>query len=203
MSSSCLIIALYPLYDSPAGRLVPDNPRRGTLKTPFVGRSGLSKQTQEVVKIFLSRLGKLKAPLGKRERRLSPKTSSTLSRLGVREWMYVRRVAKPHLLQHLNSKTWRPSGNRAPDLICHNPQQVSILKLRPTWRPSGNRAPAPQISMLRQARAKEKKQNTHTSCVNIEIWGAGAGDPHKFRFENQSLRTESCGKGLIRPFRVL
>jgi hypothetical protein len=56
--------------------------------------------------------------------------------------------------------------------------------------------------MLRQARAKEKKKNTHTSCVNIEIWGAGAGDPHKFRFENLSLSIESCGWSsfnIIRP----
>ena len=80
LSYSCLIVvivALYPLYDSPAGRgvplayvsfrLVPDNPRMGTLKIPFVGRSGLSKQTQEVAKRFLWRLGKLKAPRGKRE----------------------------------------------------------------------------------------------------------------------------------------
>ena len=80
-----------------------------------------------------------------------------------------------------------------PNLICYNPQQVSILKLRPTWRPSGNRAPAPQISMLRQGRAKDKKLNTHTSCINIEIWGAGTGDPHKFRFENLRLSIESCG----------
>ena len=30
--------------------------------------------------------------------------------------------------------------------------------------------------MLRQGRAKEKKQNTRASCVNIEIWGApGSG----------------------------
>jgi hypothetical protein len=87
LSYSCLIVALYPLYDSPAGRgvplayvsdrLVPDNPRRGTLNIPFVGRSGLSKQTQEVVKRFLSRLGKLKAPRGKKEKAQSKRETSS------------------------------------------------------------------------------------------------------------------------------
>ena len=55
LSYSCLIVvivALYPLYDSPAGRgvpladvsfrLVPDNPRRETLNIRFVGRSACS-----------------------------------------------------------------------------------------------------------------------------------------------------------------
>jgi hypothetical protein len=170
LSYSCLIVALYPLYASPAGRGVPlayvsfrlvlDNSRRGTLNIPFVGRSGLNKQTQEVV----------------------PQCVCMFAYACVSECMYVV----------------------LPNLICYNPQQLSILKLRPTRRPSGNRAPAPKISMLRQGRAKEKKQNTHASCVNIEIWGAGAGDPHKFRFENLSLSIESCGWpsfNILRPGR--
>jgi hypothetical protein len=172
LSYNCLIVALYPRYDSPAGRgvplayvsfrHVPDNPRRGTLNIPFVGRSGPSKQTQEVV----------------------PQCVCMFAYACVSECMYVV----------------------LPNLICYNPQQLSILKLRPTRRPSGNRAPAPQISMLRQGRAKEKQQNTHThtSCVNIEFGGAGAGDPHKFRFENLSLSIESGGwpsSNIIRPGR--
>ena len=143
MSYSCLIVALYPLYASPAGRRVPlayvsfrlvlDNPRRGTVNIHFVGRSGLNKQTQEVV----------------------PQCVCMFAYACVSECVYVV----------------------LPNLTCYNPQQLSVLELRPARRPSGNRAIAPNISMLRQGRAKEKKQNTHTSCVNIEIWECRGGRP--------------------------
>jgi hypothetical protein len=40
--------------------------------------------------------------------------------------------------------------------------------------------------------ARKGQRKKKTSCVNIEIGGAGSGTP-KFRFENLNLRIESCG----------